>query len=443
MSKLLDSQSSPSTKTELDIFTVPPTQVAIDGGFWQACKPVNTVTDKGPYEFHLYADTHYVQLNKNYLYIKLKLIRVNGTKLTYHKGPPPVYENVAPINLLGKTLFNHVKVYLGGKLGFDSGDMYAYRAYIETELNYGWEAKNTHLTAALYFKDTPSSSINTSKNTGWQKRRFIFSTSDTVELMAPIHCDFFMTDRLMLNHTDIRLELHRNSDAFSVMAFDNNPNYMLKIEDMVWYVKKVEVLASIDIAIQSMLTKHAAKYPLRRVEMTRLHVAAQRRSTPTNVLFTGQIPRRLVIGCVDSDAFYGTFDKSPFLFDNYDIQQMRITAGGIVYPREPLRMNFDSYQYARPYIQLFEAMEQAKEDKGNNISLDDFKNSTCLFVFDLTQDEQDGNHWDLMKEGSTALDITFAKDIPNADGIEVIVYAEFDNLMILDRNRNFYFDYNS
>jgi len=63
----------------------------------------------------------------------------------------PDYE---PINLIGKTLFNQVKFFLGNKLVYDSSDMYAYRAFLETELNYGHDAKSSHLQATLYNKET-------------------------------------------------------------------------------------------------------------------------------------------------------------------------------------------------------------------------------------------------------------------------------------------------
>ena len=65
---------------------------------------------------------------------------------------------------------------------------------------------------------------------------------------------------------------------------------------------------------EAALLRHPAKYPVRLIEVTKLHVASGRRAVPANTLFTGQIPRRLVIGFVDMDAYYGNYEKSPFCF---------------------------------------------------------------------------------------------------------------------------------
>ena len=118
----------------------------------------------------------------------------------------------------------------------------------------------------------------------------------------------------------------------------------------------------------------------------------------------------------------------------------KVTAAGVVYPREPLTMDFTGSQFIRPYVQLFESLGNSKEDTGNYISLTDFKHSHCLLVFDLSPDEQDSMHWQLVREGTTAVEIQFGANIP-AGGIEMICYAEFDNMITIDRTRNVFFDF--
>jgi len=39
--------SIPITKTELDLFTVPPTQIVVKKGFWNEIHPLNPVTNEG------------------------------------------------------------------------------------------------------------------------------------------------------------------------------------------------------------------------------------------------------------------------------------------------------------------------------------------------------------------------------------------------------------
>lgn len=49
--QILDERSLPSAKSEQELFTLPPTQVEIDYGFWEVINPENPVTNEGPYTF--------------------------------------------------------------------------------------------------------------------------------------------------------------------------------------------------------------------------------------------------------------------------------------------------------------------------------------------------------------------------------------------------------
>uniref|UniRef100_A0A915JSZ9 Galectin n=1 Tax=Romanomermis culicivorax TaxID=13658 RepID=A0A915JSZ9_ROMCU len=64
--------------------------------------------------------------------------------LTLDANNNPTSNVVAPINLISKTFFEQIKIYLNGKLISESSDRYTYRAYLEMELNYGGNAKSTH-----------------------------------------------------------------------------------------------------------------------------------------------------------------------------------------------------------------------------------------------------------------------------------------------------------
>ncbi len=139
--QFVDANSYPSSKSEIDFFSVPSTQVAIERSSWCVVNPQNTITDtgknnwgvcfffffiffyrSGPYEFHMPPDPQYIDLSKNYIHLKLKIKRADGTNLRGFAT-----DAVGPINLIGKTFFKQCKLYLGSKLVYDSGDVYAYR----------------------------------------------------------------------------------------------------------------------------------------------------------------------------------------------------------------------------------------------------------------------------------------------------------------------------
>ena len=230
---LIDAKSNPSTKSELDLFAVPPTQVAIKRGFWEEIQPSNPVTNDGPYDFRIPPDPTYIQLNKNYVYVQMVIKKPNvpaGVSI-------PKY---AAINLIGKTLFGQVKCWLNNKLAFDSSDKYAYKAFLETELNYGFDAKSSHLQSSLYFKES-GTDVNTNDNDSFKNRAEFFKDDSIVEVTAPLHIDIFSQDKYLLNYTDLKIELHRNSDPFVLQCFEN-VDLKLEILKIKLYLRKVEIL---------------------------------------------------------------------------------------------------------------------------------------------------------------------------------------------------------
>ena len=443
MSKIIDSLSPPGTKTELNLFDMPPTQVAVENCRWKEINLRNACTNDGPYEFHIGPDPQYLHLAKNYLLIRIKITKEDGNNLIHVAANPLVDPLIGPINLIGKTFIQQVKLMLNGTEVFDSGDKYAYRAFLETELNYGYDSRSSHLQAPMYEQDRPSDNIDADANAGLVARAEHFNNSVWVEVMAPIHCDLFAQNKYLLNNVDLRLILYRNTDAFCLMSPNAGQSYKLHVGSMKWYVKGVDVSKAVSLGLENALSRYAAKYPIKRIQIKTIHLDAGQRETPSTPIFNGQIPRRLVIGCVDGDAYYGTYAKSPFNFKNCSITQVGITAAGQEYPAKPLTMDFANNLYTRAFVQLFEGLGISDENKGINIDMKKFKSGICLFAFDLSPDEDDGNHWDLIKDGATTINIQFAAQGIGQHGAEIIIYAEFDNLITIDKFRNTFTDYKS
>lgn len=435
---LIDNKSVPSTKTELDLFTVPPTQVVVKRGFWDEIQPMNPITDEGPYKFRIPPDPHYMQLNKNYIYLQLKLKKPPAIAST--TGGAATIPTVAPINLLGKTFFKQILFFINGQQVSDSSDKYAYRAFFETELNFGYDAKHSHLQSAFYYRES-GANVDTENNESFTKRAGIFKDEQIIELIAPLHIDMFLQDRFLLNYTDIRLELYRNSNEFLLQCFNDVSNLELNVLQVKLFLRKVEVLDSVNLALETTLTSYPAKYPVRRILMTNLHVSNPARSTPMHTLFSGQLPRRIVFACIEGSAYRGTYKKSPFNFQPFNINGVKVICGGKTFPAFPMKIDFKNKKFIHAYNHMFEALDLAHDNKGNNISVTDYTSSHCIFAFDLTPDEDDNGHWDLVSEGTTSIEINFSEALPDS-GVEIIVYAEFDNLVMIDKNRNVFFDYN-
>jgi len=136
------------TKSELDLFPVPPTQTSMEHGSWVEYHPLTTVADGSPIEFDVCGSVDdYVDFANSMLHVKAKVTNENDTDLAADAA-------VGPVNLFLHSLFSQVDISLNGTLITSSTNTYPYRAMIETLLSYGMDAKTSQLTSALYYKGT-------------------------------------------------------------------------------------------------------------------------------------------------------------------------------------------------------------------------------------------------------------------------------------------------
>ena len=74
-----DSQCS---KSELELFPTPPVNLSMEKGDYVHYKPVSTLNNASPLEFHVPASSEeYVDLGRTSLYLKLKITNAAGTVL--------------------------------------------------------------------------------------------------------------------------------------------------------------------------------------------------------------------------------------------------------------------------------------------------------------------------------------------------------------------------
>jgi hypothetical protein len=122
---LVHPNSCECTKSELDLFEVPPTQTSVAYGYWEQKGLTSALTDQGPYEFAVSgAGYDYIDLANTYLFVEAQIVDDDDTALDGGA-------DVGPVN------FSDVSVSLNEKLVSPPTSLYPYRAYIETLLSYG------------------------------------------------------------------------------------------------------------------------------------------------------------------------------------------------------------------------------------------------------------------------------------------------------------------
>ena len=374
-------------KSEIDLFSVPPTQQSLERGRWIDYAPLSSVENPDSAITYLIAGTdEYIDLSKTILTVRGEITKGDGTKLTGGNQT-----SVAPVNNFLHSLFKQVDVYLNGKQVTPAMGTYAYRAYIETLLNYDVSAKKSQFTSALYYKDTatkmdeagslPGSSPKTinnvtavtvvgsgansttattltkeevkitesgSGNQGFAKRSKFIRNGKQFVLSGPIFADIFMSDRLLLNMMDLKVVLNRSSHKFCLMdkTDENAPtvNPQVKLSEVILKIRKVKVDQAVSDGIERMLKQTPALYLIRRVECKILTVPLGLPTTRQDNIFSGIIPKTFVVGFVNVNAANGTYWTNPYNFAHFGVTSLSLTANGeeipfkqltLAYPKKP------------------------------------------------------------------------------------------------------------
>ena len=138
-------QSCEGVKSELDLFSLPATQASIKHAQWA------------------------------------RVTKANGNNIDPNT-------DVGPVNNWMHSLFSQVDVTLNGTLVTPSTNTYPYRAYIETLLSHGKEAKQSQLTSCLWFKDTAGHMDATDDaNAGFRERKGYAADGRVVDMMGRLH----------------------------------------------------------------------------------------------------------------------------------------------------------------------------------------------------------------------------------------------------------------
>ena len=122
------------------------------------------------------------------------------------------------VNLFPHSLFSQIDFEIDGINLCSNDNLYPYKAYLETLLTYGHDAKNSHLSTSHFVKDSAHH---------FESRLFDFS-------IIP-HIDFLHTPRVIPANISMKLKLTRSPDSFSILSKSNSDLY-IKIHSLNLFV---------------------------------------------------------------------------------------------------------------------------------------------------------------------------------------------------------------
>lgn len=454
----------------LELFQVPPTNIALEESKWMEYYPISSTlqSETAPIEFDIQGQgDEYIDLSQTYVQIVCKFTKDDGTALT------GANTSVTPVNNIIHSLFSEIDVTLNGKIITPGTDTYPYKAYLEKLLSYRPKTLETQMKAcSLWEKDTAGHmddalttaptqtktqfnvvddkvTINAAQlgfplpaggeNEGLRRRRDAIENSKKITLIDRLYVDLFQQDRFIPNGVDIRLRFNRAKPAFHLMAHAGSTG-KISILSMLLWVRKVKPTATVLNAINERLNSETAKFPLRRVEVKTFTIPQGTQSKITDHLFQGQMPKRIVLGFVENAAFNGDLTKNPFNFKNANVKKLDVSINGETITTRPFEPDFANDLYLRSYLSLYQALGKFGEDWAPDISFEEYKDGYTLWCVDFTKDQEAQlDKFHLIETGNLRIEVQFSQN--TATTLNCLVYAEFDNLLEINKQREVSVDY--
>lgn len=436
--KKIDSDSTSACSSSFNIFDIPQTNVSVNRGSYREFLPIATVTNDGPYTIRIHADNQWIDTSKCYFYLVASIQKYQNDEWKALENA----DNVSVCNNFALSFIRNLKMDLNGVEFYDSNNLAAYRSYLMALLSYDTDVKNSWLAAQGFYTDDDDQ--NFTDNGGLKDRAALFKNGKKAHFMAKLDFDLANQPLYLLNNTELIFTIHRSPDRFLIILPQTNPptaavagdptDYRIVVHDVRMYVKMLDVMPSVNLAVLKKLLTTPAKYSMRKVELRSTFITSGRTELTHNV-FTNVIPRRIILGMVNSKAYNGDFKLSPFNFEPMKIRSASIEANGMIYPMAPYNLDFPNDVYVRAFNDLYDTLGLIGQNKTCNISYFAYKNlGYTLFGFQLTSDLSDSNAFELIKNGTTVIKLLFSDPIP-VDGVELIVFAEFDSILSITNER--------
>ena len=150
------------------------------------------------------------------------------------------------------------------------------------------------------------------------------------------------------------------------------------------------------------------------------------------------MPKYIVLGMVNHEAFTGRRNLSPFNFHHYDVDYLALCQDGRQVPSKAFQPQFNQGASVREFYNMFVATGRHLKDLPLSIDREEFERGYSLFVFNLTPGE-DSDALSPVSNGSLRLEMRFRQPLPNT--VTLIVYACYDSILEIDSKRQVLVDY--
>ena len=442
--EILSKDSQLFQSSQLALWEVPQTQVAIQQTELVSFNPVTAISGdgRGPFEFDVHTDHQLLDVSSNLLYMTCSVRNADGTPLAWAAND----RKVAVINNIGQTFIKQITATLNGREIYNSGPCYMYEAFVSNCLSFEEKAKEEALSVEGYVREgEPDGGDLDSRDTpAFQKKASTIKQSTVLEYAVPIRGGIFSQPKPLLPYSTLHITITRNPDPFCLLSYEQQraSDYILRVHKVEFRCKKLEVQPGLLGAMEQQLVRMNALYPIRRVQTKIVALPAGTTTIPTSPQFQGQLPRRITICFVESDAFHGQYNKNPFFFKPHNLRQLALMVNGQKVPATGLKMDYTrnafrmAFSYTRDSLGL-----RSNPDRTVDLTDTMFKTYKNFYAFDLSQSNAaDFSNWEMLRKGSVWVDGYFGTPAP-AQGLHMLLLAEYDNVIQVGKTRDVVMDF--
>ena len=146
-----------------------------------------------------------------------------------------------------------------------------------------------------------------------------------------------------------------------------------------------------------------------------------------------------MIGLADIRAYNGDRQRNPFNCQHFNLNEIAVYLNGqLQHAVRTVQPDYGHALYIRAYNRMFAGTGKLCKDEGLYISREDYSDGCALYAFDLTADLGEEDHFSLVRQVSVRLSLKFSAVLANT--VTAVAYAEFENVIEVDRDRNVVFD---
>lgn len=431
---LRHSKSQPSVCSQVDLFSLPPTETSVESSLYAEYSPVTNIQDgKSLIEFRLAGtNTYYYDLLDSFLTVTYKLKNADDTDLA---GT----EDLSVCNNFLHSLFKEVDLSLQNQSTSlsNSNGTYAYKAYFETLFKTYFKNK-TDCENALFYLDTDKSQI-ADANTGYKSRKEAVKGKELKEISGRLYLDLADQDRFILNGMDMRLVLTRNSDAFCLCTpvgtlASPKVNAKIVITNAVFRVRRHLLYPAVTLSHQKLLEQnHVAQYPTINSQVNTYSIPKGNLFFSEDNIYFGTVPSRIILGLVSNDAFIGNDTTNPFLFSHNNVTCVNLMVNNVSVPSRPITVDFAENLYQDSFHLLNKCVSKMNDNKGLPFTKTMYANGYTLFGFDIFPLDLTDSTLHLERQGSCKLELTFSAGLK--DAVTIILYSEKQRVLTIDKDR--------